>query len=120
VTQNVETLGPCSSCGENSSRSSSANRGGAATILREARQLEREATCPECALETPGRSSATVPLPVPAPAAEEERSPAAALEATPVPPAADRPKRRINGESDPASLVHLLKVLASTRPGPRR
>src|SRR3989454_302342 len=109
VTQNVENLGPCSSCGGTLFPFILCESCGAATILREARQLEREATCPECGARNPWQVICDqCHSRFRAPAAEEERSPAApALEAKP----AGRPKRRINGESDPASLVHLLKVL---------
>jgi len=109
VTQNVENLGPCSSCGGRLFPFILCESCGAATILREARQLEREATCPECGARNPWQVICDqCHSRFRAPAAEEERSPAApALEAKP----AGRPKRRINGESDPASLVHLLKVL---------
>jgi len=110
VTQNVENLGPCSSCGGTLFPFILCESCGAATILREARQLEREATCPECGARNPWQVICDqCHSRFRAPAAEEERSPAAAAPA--VPPAAGRPKRRINGESDPASLVHLLKVL---------
>ena len=112
VTQNVENLGPCSSCGGKLFPFILCESCGAATILREARQLEREATCPECGARNPWQVICDqCHSRFRAPAAEEERSPAAAPGATPVPAAAGRPKRRINGESDPASLVHLLKVL---------
>src|SRR5881409_467452 len=110
LTQNVENLGPCSSCGGTLFPFILCESCGAATILREARQLEREATCPECGARNPWQVICDqCHSRFRAPAAEEERSPAAAAPA--VPPAAGRPKRRINGESDPASLVHLLKVL---------
>jgi len=110
VTQNVENLGPCSSCGGTLFPFILCESCGAATILREARQLEREATCPECGARNPWQVICDqCHSRFRAPAADEERSPAAAAPA--VPPAAGRPKRRINGESDPASLVHLLKVL---------
>src|SRR2546425_831618 len=110
VTQNVENLGPCSSCGGTLFPFILCESCGAATILREARQLEREATCPECGARNPWQVICDqCHSRFRAPAADEERSPAAAAPA--VPPAAGRPKRRLNGESDPASLVHLLKVL---------
>ena len=112
MTQNVENLGPCSSCGGKLFPFILCESCGAATILREARQLEREATCPECGARNPWQVICDqCHSRFRAPATEEERSPAAAPGATPVPAAAGRPKRRINGESDPASLVHLLKVL---------
>src|SRR5213593_806870 len=110
MTQNVENLGPCSSCGGTLFPFILCESCGAATILREARQLEREATCPECGARNPWQVICDqCHSRFRAPAADEERSPASAAPA--VPPAAGRPKRRINGESDPASLVHLLKVL---------
>src|SRR5207244_8917923 len=110
VTQNVENLGPCSSGGGKLFPFILCESCGAATILREAHQLEREATCPECGARNPWQVICDqCHSRFRAPAADEERSPAAAAPA--VPPAAGRPKRRINGESDPASLVHLLKGL---------
>ncbi|HYT16893.1 MAG TPA: helix-hairpin-helix domain-containing protein [Thermoplasmata archaeon] len=115
MTQNVENLGPCTSCGGRLFPFILCESCGAATILREARQLEREATCPECGARNPWQVICDqCHSRFRAPAAVEERSPAAPsgeAKPTAVPPAAGRPKRRINGESDPASLVHLLKVL---------
>ncbi len=92
MTQNVENLGPCSACGGKLFPFILCESCGAATILREARQLENQA------FRAP---------------AVEESPPTASLETKPetVAARAGRPKRRINGESDPASLVHLLKVL---------
>src|SRR5437016_7300187 len=113
MTPNVENLGPCSSCGGKLFPFILCEACGAATILREARQLENQATCPECGARNPWQlicdqchSRFRAP-------AAEEAPPAANLETKPqtVAAPAGRPKRRINGESDPASLVHLLKVL---------
>ena len=115
MTQNVENLGPCSSCGGELFPFILCESCGAATILREARHLEREVTCPECGARNPWQLICDAcHSRFRAPATEEERSPAAATPGTKpaaVAGAAGRPKRRINGESDPASLVHLLKVL---------
>src|SRR5213594_587926 len=113
MTPNVENLGPCSSCGGKLFPFILCEACGAATILREARQLENQATCPECGARNPWQlicdqchSRFRAP-------AAEEAPPAANLETKPqtIAAPAGRPKRRINGESDPASLVHLLKVL---------
>src|SRR5712691_10102621 len=113
VTQSVENLGPCSACGGKLFPFILCESCGAATILREARQLENQATCPECGARNPWQLICDqCHSRFRAPAAEE--SPATAnLEMKPetVAAPAGRPKRRINGESDPASLVHLLKVL---------
>ncbi len=113
MTPNVENLGPCSACGGRLFPFILCESCGAATILREARQLENQATCPECGARNPWQlicdqchSRFRAPPP-------EEAPPTANLETKPetVAAPARRPKRRINGESDPASLVHLLKVL---------
>jgi len=113
VTQNVENLGPCSACGGKLFPFILCESCGAATILREARHLENQATCPECGARNRWQLICDqCHSRFRAPAVEE--SPAAGnLEAKPETAAAPagRPKRRINGESDPASLVHLLKVL---------
>ncbi len=115
VTQSVEDLGPCGSCGGKLFPFILCESCGAATILREARQLEKEATCPECGARNPWqlicdqchsrfRAPSVGESPSPATATSDAKPEAAVA---PV----GRPKRRINGESDPASLVHLLKVL---------
>src|SRR5437899_144487 len=113
VTQNVENLGPCSACGGKLFPFILCESCGAATILRETRQLENQATCPECGARNRWQLICDqCHSRFRAPAAEE--SPLTAnLEMKPetVAAPAGRPKRRINGESDPASLVHLLKVL---------
>src|SRR5213594_4401725 len=113
MTPNVENLGPCSSCGGKLFPFILCESCGAATILREARHLENQATCPECGARNRWQLICDqCHSRFRAPAVEE--SPAAGnLEAKPETAAAPagRPKRRINGESDPASLVHLLKVL---------
>src|SRR5436309_274357 len=115
VTQSVEDLGPCGSCGGKLFPFILCESCGAATILREARQLEKEATCPECGARNPWQLICDqCHSRFRAPAAEERSSPATATsDAKPEAAVAPvgRPKRRINGESDPASLVHLLKVL---------
>ncbi len=113
MTQNVENLGPCSACGGKLFPFILCESCGAATILREARQLENQATCPECGARNPWqRICDQCHSRFRAPAVEES-PPTASLETKPetVAARAGRPKRRINGESDPASLVHLLKVL---------
>src|SRR5256886_2403767 len=113
MTPNVENLGPCSSCGGKLFPFILCESCGAATILREARQLENQAACPECGARTPCQLLCDqCHCRFRAPAAEEA-PPTANLETKPqtVAAPAGRPKRRINGESDPASLVHLLKVL---------
>src|SRR5881296_2547883 len=113
MTPNVENLGPCSACGGKLFPFILCESCGAATILREARQLENQATCPECGARNPWQvicdqchSRFRAP-------AAEEAPPTANLETKPetIAVPAGRPKRRINGESDPASLVHLLKIL---------
>src|SRR3989449_737860 len=113
MTPNVENLGPCSACGGKLFPFILCESCGAATILREARQLENQATCPECGARNPWQlicdqchSRFRAP-------AAEEAPPSANLGTKPetVAAPAGRPKRRINGEPDPASLVHLLKVL---------
>src|SRR6059036_1256820 len=113
MTQNVESLGPCNACGGKLFPFILCESCGAATILREARHLENQATCPECGARNPWQlicdqchSRFRAP-------AAEEAAPTANLETKPqtIAAPAGRPKRRINGESDPASLVHLLKVL---------
>src|SRR5712691_10543820 len=113
VTQSVENLGPCSACGGKLFPFILCESCGAATILREARQLENQATCPECGARNPWQLICDqCHSRFRAPAAEE--SPATAnlgMKPETVAAPAGRPKRRINGESDPASLVHLLKVL---------
>src|SRR2546422_3235830 len=113
VTQNVENLGPCSACGGKLFPFILCEACGAATILRETRQLENQATCPECGARNRWQLICDqCHSRFRAPAAEE--SPLTAnLELKPqtVAASAGRPQRRINGESDPASLVHLLKVL---------
>ena len=113
MTQNVENLGPCSACGGKLFPFILCESCGAATILRETRQLENQATCPECGARNRWQLICDqCHSRFRAPAAEE--SPLTAnLEMKPetVAAPAGRPKRRINGESDPASLVHLLKVL---------
>jgi tetratricopeptide (TPR) repeat protein len=115
MTQDVENLGPCSSCGGKLFPFILCESCGAASILREARHLEKEATCPECGARNPWQLICDqCHSRFRAPAAEERPSSATATpEAKPelVAAPAGRPKRRINGESDPASLVHLLKVL---------
>src|ERR1700756_5206899 len=107
MTQNVENLGPCSSCGGKLFPFILCESCGAATILRQARILEREVTCPECGARNPWQVICDAcHSRFRAPAAEEERTPAATTaEAKPagVAAAAGRAKRRINGESDPAS-----------------
>src|SRR2546426_539138 len=113
VTQNVENLGPCSACGGKLFPFILCESCGAATILRETRQLENQATCPECGARNRWQLICDqCHSRFRAPAAEES-PPSANLEIKPetVAAPAGRPKRRINGESDPASLVHLLKVL---------
>src|SRR3989449_304636 len=113
MTPNVENLGPCNACGGKLFPFILCESCGAATILREARQLENQATCPECGARNPWQlicdqchSRFRAP-------AAEEAPPSANLGTKPetVAAPAGRPKRRINGESDPASLVHLLKIL---------
>src|SRR5256885_2747946 len=113
MTPNVENLGPCSSCGGKLFPFILCEACGAGTILREARQLENQATCPECGARNPWQlicdqchSRFRAP-------GDEAAPPTANLETKPetVAAPAGRPKRRINGESDPASLVHLLKIL---------
>src|SRR5437867_11863025 len=108
VTQNVENLGPCSSCGGKLFPFILCESCGAATILREARQLEKEATCPECGARNPWQLICDqCHSRFRAPAAEERSSPATATpEAKPGAPVASlgRAKRRITSEADPASL----------------
>lgn len=115
VTQNVENLGSCSACGGKLFPFILCESCGAATILREARQLEKEATCPECGARNLWQLICDqCHSRFRAPPAEEGPSPAtptSEVKADAVVAPAGRPKRRINGESDPASLVHLLKVL---------
>src|SRR2546426_2800585 len=113
VTQNVESFGPCSACGGNLFPFILCESCGAATILREARHLENQATCPECGARNPWQLICDqCHSRFRAPAAEGPPA-TANLETKPetVAAPAGRLKRRINGESDPASLVHLLKVL---------
>jgi len=113
VTQNVESFGPCSACGGKLFPFILCESCGAATILREARHLENQATCPECGARNPWQLICDqCHSRFRAPAAEGPPA-TANLGAKPetVAAPAGRLKRRINGESDPASLVHLLKVL---------
>src|SRR2546422_4851294 len=113
MTPNVENLGPCNACGGKLFPFILCESCGAATILRETRQLENQATCPECGARNRWQLICDqCHSRFRAPAAEES-PPSANLEIKPetVAAPAGRPKRRINGESDPASLVHLLKVL---------
>jgi len=53
MTPNVENLGPCNACGGKLFPFILCESCGAATILREARQLENQATCPECGARNP-------------------------------------------------------------------
>src|SRR5213594_1596173 len=113
MTPNVENLGPCSSCGGKLFPFILCEACGAATILREARQLENQATCPECGARNPWQLICDqCHSRFRAPAAEGPPA-TANLGAKPetVAAPAGRLKRRINGAAPPASLVHDLKVV---------
>lgn len=114
VTQNVENLGPCSACGGKLFPFILCESCGAATILREAQRLENQATCPECGARNPWQiicDQCHSRFRAPAPGEESPATANPEVKPETVAAPAGRPKRRINGESDPASLVHLLKVL---------
>src|SRR2546422_8689220 len=92
VTQNVENLGPCSSCGGTLFPFILCESCGAATLLREAPQLERGAPCPECGAPKPRQGICDqCHSRFPAPAAHQGRAPPPAAPAGP--PAPGRPQR---------------------------